>query len=164
MDTGRELTPIPGAPKRPSGPPVRAGACGGQGVPGTSAFWCVPSHGTLCRPAGLATLCLGATWGLAVAPLQPLYSLARTTGASSQEEASLPQPDDDSPPSRPLPCLPGVLAASPHPVASPPNMAHFPSPHFAFAHAVPCAWHSFLASFSGIVWCLFLAQIYYVPL
>lgn len=47
---------------------------------------------------GWPRVAAGAAWGLAVTPLQPLYSLARTTGASSQEEASLPPPDDGRPP------------------------------------------------------------------
>lgn len=88
-DTGCELTLVPGDPKRHSGPRVGAGAYGGQVIPGALALVCVHSHGSLCRPVGLAALrSRGFLWALV--PLRPFYSLARTTSASSQEEASRP--------------------------------------------------------------------------
>lgn len=94
-------------------------------------------------------------------------------GPSSQEEAGLPKPIHSNTPRRPSP-LPSLLGSTsstqvstlypPHPETASSEMACFPSPRLCFPHAVSCTWYLFLAPFSGVAWCLFLAQIYIVPL
>lgn len=82
-DIGCELTLVPGDPKRHSGPPIGAGAYGGQVIPGALALVCVHSH-SICagqwgwpRSAAGASCGLSSLCGLSIPWLGPLVPVLR---------------------------------------------------------------------------------------
>ena len=162
--------PIPGDPEHYCGAPVGAGSAGEVRSPHRASIptaLCAADRAA-CGLAPSPLCCQSASVTFILFPGSKLPLVPSSPGRPAFLSLMVQALRKDS-----FPALPAFLAVvlrpilcpAPHPRYAVPQTWHTFLPlAFALTHAVPCTWCFFGAPFSSFVCCLFLAQIYHVPL